>query len=63
MLFYSELDEHRVETRKVEIFPNGDSRTTLGGAISSVWDAATKRFETVEISREEFELVWNRWAR
>lgn len=60
VFFYSELDEHRVETRKVEIFPNGNSRTTRG---SEAPPELHQRFVPVEISREEFELVWNRWAR
>jgi hypothetical protein len=63
VMFYSELDEHRVETRKVEIFPNGNSRTTLGGDATSAHNGGSRRFDSVEISREEFELVWNRWAR
>jgi len=61
VMFYSELDEHRAQLRKVEIFPNGNSRTTRGG--EAIAEPTSKRFVSVEISREEFEFVWNRWAR
>lgn len=71
MLFISELDEARWETRKIEIFPDGsigyaDSRVEHGGTrlglvpLPSIADiAADPKFMPEEITREEFEDVWS----
>jgi len=67
---YSELDEYRWEVRKVEIFPDGRQGhvgpagayggTALGTmpvpVISEI--AADLQFDPVEITQQEFELVW-----
>ncbi len=71
VVLYSELDDSRLELRKVEIFHNGDagwasSEKAIGATkLASMPElhAVARRFDPVEISREEFELVWNRWAR
>jgi hypothetical protein len=69
-LLYSDLDDARWETRKVEIFRNGKtgyaSHTASGGPtrlgivptppISII--ASDPQFEPTEITREEFEEVW-----
>lgn len=69
---YSELDTKRWELRKIEVFPDG----TLGYAclhettqstrlsvepippLSKI--AADPQFEPAEITKEEFESIWNR---
>jgi hypothetical protein len=69
VLLYSELDERRFETRKVEIFLDGtkgyasefeECRTDLGyvpvPTLSEI--AEDPQFEPFEITREEFEKVW-----
>lgn len=70
-LLYSELDDERWERRKVEIFADGragyadryqesgDTRLGLAPvpALSDI--AADPQFEPAEVSKEEFELVWN----
>ena len=70
VMLYSELDESRFEVRKVEIFPNGHADWasaerpnghTRRETMPELRDVA-KRFEPVEISREEFEWVWKRWV-
>lgn len=71
VLHYCELDESRAEIRKVEIFINGhadwasvdraNGRTKLN-SLPELHDVS-KRLEPLEISREEFEWVWNRWVR
>src|SRR5829696_4147222 len=73
VMLYSELDERRFEIRKVEIFPNflagwasvdrvcGPTQLRRD-AMPELRDVA-KQLEPVEISREEFEWVWNRWVR
>lgn len=71
VLHYSELDESRSEIRRVEIFHNGlagwasPERTYGETRLASMPEPHTvaRRFEPVEISREEFESVWQRWAR
>jgi hypothetical protein len=74
-LLYSELDDARWETRKVEIFRNGKigyaSRTASGGStglgiipvpqLSTI--ASDPEFEPAEITQEEFEGVWRRVTR
>jgi hypothetical protein len=71
-LLYSELDDARWETRKVEIFRNGNigyaSSTASSGSselgivpippISII--ASDPEFEPTEITKEEFEEVWRR---
>jgi hypothetical protein len=71
-LLYSELDEHRKEVRKVEVFPDRsmgfagrnisrpDPKTWLGNeSIPNVEQIASDpQFEPAEICREEFELLY-----
>jgi len=71
ILLYSELDEERWETRKVEIFRNGklgfaDRDTEFGGSglglepvppLTAI--AADPEFEPEAITKAEFELVWS----
>jgi hypothetical protein len=71
VLLYSELDDERWECRKVEIFADGragyaDSHQEYGGTglglvpippLAEI--AADPQFDPAEISKEEFELVWN----
>lgn len=70
ILLYSELDDHRWEKRKVEIFRSGrpgfagqtdSARDTMLGlepipALSEI--ASDPQFEPIEISAAEFERVW-----
>ena len=70
-LLYSELDEERWERREVYIFADGragyadrhqeSGNTRLGLVpVPSLADvAAHPQFDPAEISKEEFELVWN----
>jgi hypothetical protein len=70
-LLYSELDDERWERRKVEIFADGRARyadrhqesgdTRLGLVpVPTLADiAADPQFDPAEVSKEEFELVWN----
>jgi hypothetical protein len=74
-MLYSELDDARWETRKVEIFRNGKigyaSRTDSGGStrlgivpippLSII--ASAPEFEPAEMTQEEFEEVWRRAIR
>jgi hypothetical protein len=66
---YSELDDDRYETRKVEIFRGG--RVGLAGpnvrrgwsnlgdkAIPELEEIASSEFVPQEISRDEFEAIW-----
>lgn len=67
---YSELDDERWERRKIEVFPDGrwgfaDEHQEVGGsglgecATPSVEEInADPEFEAVEITREEFEVLW-----
>ena len=69
-LLYSELDGHRWEVRKVEVFPNGrfgyaSRLESYGGSILSEKplpsnDEISKHTEFCvrEIKKEEFEDVW-----
>jgi hypothetical protein len=70
--FYSELDAERWETRKVQIFRSGtmlwaddttplDSEIMLGDQQIPPLEeiSANPQFEAWEISREDFEAVWN----
>ncbi len=69
-LLYSELDEFRFETRKVEIFPDGEigyangvesfGTTQLGSEpVPAILEIAEDpQFEPQEITREEFEKIW-----
>ena len=69
-LLYSELNDERWETRKVEQFPDGrfgfasakcrSAKTKLGEEIIPLLSeiAADPQFEPVEITKEEFETVW-----
>jgi hypothetical protein len=70
VLLYSELDDNRWETRKVEIYADGRSdfasmfeskgNTRLGKEpvplLSDI--ALDSEFEPAEISQEEFEQIW-----
>jgi hypothetical protein len=70
VVIYSEIDDQRWETRKVEVFPDGDKgyacstesagSTELGieplPALSDI--ASDLQFELIEITKEEFEDVW-----
>src|SRR5262245_53946624 len=70
VLLYSELDDDRWETRKVEVFSNGrigfasaaesGGTTRLGEIPVPSLDeiAAEGEFEPLEISKAEFEKVW-----
>jgi hypothetical protein len=74
VLLFSELEDDRWETRKVEVFSDGhcgyadrnEEHAGTGLSIepipSLVEIAAQPQFEPYEISREEFELVWARRA-
>ncbi|MFJ9034805.1 DUF6881 domain-containing protein [Streptomyces sp. NPDC102274] len=69
--FYSELDESRYETRKVEVFRDGrrffaDSQISTGNAMLGEIPApsleeleAEAEFTAAEITREEFETEWD----
>jgi hypothetical protein len=71
VLLYSELDLERCEKRKVEVFQDGDcgyasiseaaGSTRLGEEpIPPLHEIASDpQFEPVEITKEEFEEVWN----
>jgi hypothetical protein len=71
-LLYSELDDARWETRKVEIFRQGKmgyaSRIAAGGLTRLAIEplapipiiASNPEFEPTEITKEEFEEVWHR---
>ena len=71
ILLYSELDDERWERRKVEIFADGranyadsdqesgDTRLGLVPVPTFGEIAADPQFDPAEVSREEFESVWN----
>ena len=64
VLHYSELDDSRAEIRKVEIFPNGLAGWATPESANGRTKLATAlEVAAVEITREEFEWVWNRWVR
>lgn len=78
VLFYSELDAERWETRKIDVFADGtmawadetsddDSGTVavLGTVPAPPFEeiAADPDFEAAQIAREEFEAVWNQATR
>lgn len=70
VVLYSELDDARMQRRKIDIFPDGrwgfaDENEEVGG--SGLGDAPTPRveqlnadpvYEAEEISKEEFEKLW-----
>lgn len=70
-LLYSELDEQRMQHRKIDIYPDGrwgfaDEQEEVGGA--GLGDAPTPsvdqlnadpEYEAVEIDKEEFERLWS----
>jgi hypothetical protein len=68
---YSELDENRWEHRKAEIFADGrcdyasESESKGNSGLSeeplptSVEIALDPQFEPVEISKDDFEKIWN----
>lgn len=72
VLLYSELDADRWEVRKVEVFRDGrcgyaSADVSSGGTMLGKVPvpelteiAKDAQFEPVEISREEFEVVWAR---
>ena len=73
--FFSELDNARWETRKVEVFPgqrlghastakpqNGSTRLSIIPLPPLREIAAQIEFEVEEISAEQFETVWKRAA-
>jgi hypothetical protein len=75
MEFFSELDNARWETRKVEVFPgqrlgyastarpdNGATRLSIVPLPPLKEIAAQIEFEVEEISAEQFETVWKRAA-
>ena len=74
-VMHSELDEQRMERRKIEVYRDGrwgfaDEREEVGG--SGLGEAlvptveslnADLEFEAEEIDEEEFEKMWNvRWS-
>ena len=70
-LLYSELDERRMERRKIEIYPDGRwgfadedeeaGRAGLGEvAVPSVAEiSADPQFEAFEVEHAEFERLWD----
>lgn len=70
ILLFSELDEDRYETRKIEIFRNNEigyadavehsKSTDLGDLPDPPLEEINKseEFEAVYISKEEFEQIW-----
>lgn len=72
ILLYSELDDHRMETRKIEFYcdksvgmadgNHSTNGTQLGNepipAIEVI--ASDPQFEPIKIHQEEFELMWKR---
>lgn len=73
--FYSEMEDDRMEVRKVELFADGSlgfadekrssGRTMLGALPMPATEelAAGPHYEVEEITREEFEDIWRlaRW--
>lgn len=69
-MLYSELDDSRMETRKIEIWTDGKigfsdssestASTKLGEAVVPPISEISKdpQFQPIEISKEEFEEVW-----
>ncbi|MEZ6136190.1 MAG: hypothetical protein R3C53_14950 [Pirellulaceae bacterium] len=74
ILLYSEINDERMETRKVEVFRDGsvgfaDSSTTKGKTqlgivpLPSIDEIAVEaEFVPVEISKNEFEGIWGEHA-
>lgn len=70
VILYSELDEHRWETRKVWVWADGsvgwadadhEVETFLGEVpMGSIDEIESRDFHAREISAEEFEAVWLR---
>jgi hypothetical protein len=70
ILLFSELDDDRWETRKVEVFRDGrvayaDGKSEFGGAVlgekrvppqSEI--ASDPQFLPSEITRDDFEIIW-----
>ncbi len=72
VLLYSEINQERWETRKVDIFEDGameradagsslQARVALGEAAIPSFEeiAANPEFELEEINKEDFEIVWS----
>ncbi|MDB4743556.1 hypothetical protein OAF98_03640 [Planctomicrobium sp.] len=71
ILLYSELDDNRMETRKIEIFRNGsngmaDANHSTNGTQLGIEPLPTieviesdPQFEPTDIPQQEFESVWN----
>jgi len=69
-VLYSELDDQRMQRRKIDIYPDGrwgfaDAQEEVGG--SGLGDAPTPsveqlnanpEYEAMEIDKEEFERLW-----
>ena len=74
VVMYSEIDDERMEIRKVEVFRNGtvgsaeksrsSGKTELGiVAVPSVDEIASEpEFVPFAISKNEFEKVWNEYV-
>jgi len=70
ILLYSELDENRWESRKVEVYADGHcSYANHGESTGSTWlgevpvptlaeIAADSQFQPVAITKDDFEEVW-----
>jgi len=70
VILYSEMDENRKEVRKVEVYADGScgyagNGQELGGASLGLVAippleeiAANPQFEPLEMSKEEFEKIW-----
>ncbi len=74
-VLYSELDEQRMERRKIDVYPDGrwgfaDEHEEVGGAMLGEASTLTvdrlnadSEFEAEVIDREEFEKMWrDRWS-
>jgi hypothetical protein len=71
VLLYSELDDARWEVRKIEVFRDGhqgyastaeSGGSTRLGEMPIPWlaeIASDPQFEPIEITREQFEELWN----
>ena len=70
VILFSELDQHRWEVRKIEIYADGScGYATAEEQVGGTWlglvpvpslaeIAAEAQFEPLETSKEEFERVW-----
>jgi hypothetical protein len=75
MLICSEIDEHRNEIRKIEMFRDGrvgyaNNEIEYGGSALSEWPlpeideiALDDQFKPTEISKEYFEKIWEECTR